>query len=101
MTHVLQVGRQPGDVKVPAVAEAEVLQPEQPHGWRRQNPCPGNMRVPAGLAVDVLEQVELCRVYALVLAWGVAKPPEEEDRPDDSDHAEQLERPSPAQMQNK
>ena len=51
----VQVVRQPGDVKVPAEAQAEILAPQHPHGNRGGEASPRDVRVSFNVLFVVLE----------------------------------------------
>src|SRR6185369_8318219 len=59
-TSFLQISRQPGDVEKPAVGQAEILEPEQPHGSRAEQSAPRHARGGQSLFRILVEQPQFC-----------------------------------------
>ena len=95
----LEIRGEPGDVEVPDVAQARVLNPQQPGRARSGKDTPRHPAVTRREVLDAREQAFLGVVDRRVLVRVVAEPAVEEERPHEPEQAEQLERPPPRRHQ--
>src|SRR5262249_2384555 len=79
--HILEISVQPGDVKIPAKAQAGILRAEKPDAPARRELFPWNVAMAADVLFIFFEQFKLGGVDASVFARVVAEPEIERDSP--------------------
>ena len=90
-----QIGRQPGDVEIPAIAQAEILHAQQPHVRRSHQRAPRRVAVLGG-RLDVAQQFALGGVHLRIFERVVAEPTIEHHGPHHAQAAEDFERVPPS-----
>ena len=92
----VKIVRQPRDEKIPAVAQAKILAPQQPHARARHELAPRHIAVALNIVLVLLQQFELGGIDPFVVARIVAKPAPKDDGPNHAEHRKNLERHPPA-----
>src|SRR5262249_32677616 len=91
MARFLKIGREPCDVEIPAIGEAEILEAEQADLLRSDEFQPGYSAVRGRQVLMLFDQPQLRRVDVLIIAGIIPVPAVEEKGPDQANRAEQLE----------